>query len=196
MSDGGETQVMTVHLVRHARPDWDLACELHWGGPAVDLVPLSLEGVTQAHDAAERLRGVNAARVIASPMPRALETAAIIARVLGLPLSVDFDLREWLPHTRFSWWTLDDVRAAYADMLAKTPKDGAAPEPEPPHAWEPLERVRLRATAAMRRHVRSTDETVIVVCHQVVIFALTGEEKTPLAGSRRIELARPSNAEG
>ena len=36
-------------------------------------------------------------------MTRALQTAAIIAAGSGVPLSVEFDLREWVPDIGYGW---------------------------------------------------------------------------------------------
>jgi broad specificity phosphatase PhoE len=172
-----------VHLVRHAEPDWDLVQRLGWHGPAADLVPLNQDGPAQAAVAAEALRDTGAAIVVSSPMPRALHTAAIVAAARCLPLAVEFDLREWLPHVEFAWRDSEDARVAYEDMIAA----GGERRPSSPARWEPLSAVRSRSLAAIGRHVRN-GQPIIAVCHQVVIHSLTGHQKTAHAGIRTIEL--------
>ena len=109
-------------------------------------------------------------------MTRALQTAAIIAVFLGLPLSVQFDLREWLPDDTFSWRSADDVRAAVDDFDAH---GGEWPDGRP-RSWEPLSQLRERCTAALRAAIIGLPghEVVIVVCHQMVIWSLTGDRET------------------
>jgi len=109
-------------------------------------------------------------------MTRALQTAAIIAAVLGLPLSVEFDLREWCPDTTYRWTTAAEAAAAYADML-----DCNGEWPGRTRAWEPLSAVRERAVAVLDR-VASKDGATIAVCHGVVIQAVTGQVTTAHAG--------------
>lgn len=154
-----------------------------WRGPAADLVPLTESGLAQATTVAKDLCGVDATIVVSSPMPRALHTAAIVAAAAGLPLAVDFDLREWLPHLDFAWRDSEDARIAYEDMIAA----GGQRDPANPARWEPLSAVRQRSRAALRRHAKNGP--VIAVCHQVVIHSLTGHQKTPHAGIRTIELS-------
>jgi broad specificity phosphatase PhoE len=172
-----------VNLVRHAEPDWDLMQRLGWRGPAADLVPLTRDGLAQAAATAAALHATGAKVVVSSPMPRALHTAAIVAAAARLPLMVEFDLREWLPHVEFAWRDSEDARVAYEDMIAA----GGEREPGSPARWEPLSSVRSRSLAAIRRHA-GNGKTIIVVCHQVVIHSLTGHQKTPHAGIRTIEL--------
>jgi broad specificity phosphatase PhoE len=50
--------------------------------------------------------------LLTSPMARALETAAIVGRRLGLDPLVEIDLREWLPDKAMAWSSPDEVRAA------------------------------------------------------------------------------------
>jgi broad specificity phosphatase PhoE len=172
----------TVHLIRHAEPDWDFIARIGWTGPAVDFVPLSTAGVAQAEQVTEQVRSLRATLVLSSPMTRALQTAATISSRTGLPLKVEFDLREWLPHTKLQWSTLADAQAAYAKMI----EAGAEGRPTSPYAWEPLSEVRARSLAALRRHVHEHD-TIIAVCHEIVIFSLTGHQKTPLASRSILE---------
>jgi broad specificity phosphatase PhoE len=172
-----------VHLIRHAEPDWDLVERMGWRGPAADLVPLTETGLAQAAATADALNGIGAVLVVSSPMPRALHTAAIIAAAAGLPLAVDFDLREWLPHLDFAWRDSEDARIAYEDMIAA----GGEPDPDSDSRWEPLSAVRSRSLTAIRRHARN-GHPVVAVCHQVVIHSLTAHQKTPHAGIRTIEL--------
>jgi broad specificity phosphatase PhoE len=59
--------------------------------------PLSPRGREQALFVAERLRTTDAQVILASPMPRALDTARAIEQTTSLPLEVHTELRELLP---------------------------------------------------------------------------------------------------
>lgn len=103
-------------------------------------------------------------------MTRALQTAAIVAGELGVPLDIELDLREWLPDETYQWTSPGEVQAAYADMLAH-------PQGRPHGAtWEPLDSVRRRATAVLDRLAGSG--RTLVVAHEVLIHAVTGEQRT------------------
>ncbi len=165
-----------VHLVRHGEPDYGPINSRRWPGAAADLSQLTPTGIQQAEAAAVELAGAGASYLVSSPMTRALHTSAVIGHRLGLVISVDFDLREWLCDDTFSWTSSADVMAAYDDMNRH---DGEWPGGEGKR-WEPLSSVRRRAVDALRRHTNQADGAVIAVCHAVVIRSLTGEESPPL----------------
>jgi phosphohistidine phosphatase SixA len=69
-----------LFLVRHAHSD---------PGDPDSLRPLSARGTQQARELGERLAALEPDAVIASPLLRARETAAAIARAAGVDLGVD-----------------------------------------------------------------------------------------------------------
>lgn len=77
-------------FLRHGETDWN-AQNLSQGN--ID-IPLNPTGVAQAHQAAARLRNRGITTIVSSPLSRAYDTARVTADVLGLPVSVDEDLRE------------------------------------------------------------------------------------------------------
>jgi broad specificity phosphatase PhoE len=174
----------SVYLLRHGEADYEPIRERGWPGGVADLAPLTAVGVEQANLAAAGLAGLGASAVVSSPMTRALQTAAIVAVRLGLPLSVQFDLREWLPDDTFSWRSAAEVRAAVTDFDAH---GGEWPDGEP-RSWEPLSQLRDRCSAALRHVLNALPrhEVVIVVCHQMVIWSLTGHRHTGLGRWRTI----------
>lgn len=81
-------------LIRHAESVWNE----HFSASRVDVgwpdPPLTPRGVEQAHAAADRLRDEPVRRLITSPYQRTLQTAAIIAAELRLPIAIDPIVRE------------------------------------------------------------------------------------------------------
>ena len=81
-------------LIRHAESVWNE----HFSASRVDVgcpdPPLTARGVEQASAAAERLRDEPIRRLITSPYQRTLQTAAIIAAELRLPIAIDPIVRE------------------------------------------------------------------------------------------------------
>lgn len=169
-----------VHLARHGEPDYEPINSRRWPGAAADLSQLTPTGIQQAEAAAVELAGAGATYLVSSPMTRALHTAAVIGHRLGLVISVDFDLREWLCDDTFILTSSADVMAAYDDMNRQ---GGEWPRGES-RSWEPLSSVRRRAVGALQRHTDRADGPVIAVCHAVVIRSLTGEESVPLGAVR------------
>ena len=126
---------VTVLLMRHGEPDWGQVQDPRWRGAANDWAPLTPHGQVQAEQAADRLAGQHPTLVLSSPMTRALQTAAIVASRLDVPLAVELDLREWLPDETYQWTSAEDVATAYADMLHR----GGTRENHGAARWEPLD---------------------------------------------------------
>ena len=76
--------------LRHGETDWNRQ-GLSQG--TVDS-PLNEQGLIQAREAAERLRGRGITSIVASPLSRARVTAEIVAQALGLTVTIEPDLRE------------------------------------------------------------------------------------------------------
>ncbi len=160
----------TFHLIRHGEPDWDLAAggdlkgaEVGW---AAHIVPLTPNGIRQIEIASEPLEAEDYQLVISSPMTRAFQSASVISRILHLDLHVEFDLHEWVCAWRPS---LELVEKTVAEMLSC----GGEWPPDETRDWEPLSSVRSRVSRVLDRY--ENFERVIVVCHETVIFSLTGK---------------------
>lgn len=76
--------------LRHGETDWN-ARGVSQGNTDI---PLNANGIAQARAAGPLLRGRGITTIVASPLSRARVTAEIVAESLGLPVSLDPDLRE------------------------------------------------------------------------------------------------------
>ncbi len=81
-------------LLRHGQSEFNAAFTVTRVDPGIADPRLTDLGREQAARAAAALRGERLARIIASPYTRALETAAIAAAVLDLPVIVNPIVRE------------------------------------------------------------------------------------------------------
>jgi len=80
----------TLLLVRHGETDWN--AEHRWQGHTD--VPLNERGREQARALAEQLAAEPVDAIYASDLSRARATAEVVAERLGLPVTVDPELRE------------------------------------------------------------------------------------------------------
>ena len=167
--------------MRHGHTAYDVVHR--FSGHGRDLAPLSSDGVAQAQRAAEELAASPPDAVISSPMTRALQTAAIIGLRIDRPVTVEVDLHEWMPDADQRWHGPAVPTAAYEDLTVC----GGEWPPGVTRAWEPLSAVRDRVDPVLDRHGRDGD--LLVVCHSVVIQAMTGVAGCPFAEA--VELARP-----
>ncbi len=83
-----------IVFLRHAESAWNAIFSRCRVDPGLPDPPLTEEGRRQAGEAARRLAGHGIGRLLASPYRRTLETAAIIAERLDLPILVEPLVRE------------------------------------------------------------------------------------------------------
>lgn len=175
------------YLVRHGAAEWDIARQRRLKGWGIDLVPLTAEGVEQVESVGARLRREDCRVIIASPMTRAVHSAAILSRLLDLPLHVEFDLHEWVADASLDWEF--DFAAVAAALEDRDRLGGEWPHNET-RPWEPISSLRRRVSQALVRYAHF--QRVIAVCHEEVIFALTGQrvgegQVIRLAGSKLMD---------
>ncbi len=158
-------------LLRHGQSWFNHHFSLTRRDPGIHDPALTPLGIEQAEAAAEALAGEGIRRILASPYTRALETAAPVAKRLGIPILVHPAVRE---------------RYAFACDVGspRSALTGAWPEVELGHVdevWWPaaeesadgvIARAALfRAEMAARADWRDT----LVVSHWGFILALTGQ---------------------
>ena len=161
----------TFYLIRHGEPIWDLAAggslkgaERGW---AAHIIPLTDKGISQIENASKSLSTEGPQIVISSPMSRALQSAAILSRILDLPLRVEFDLHEWICGWRDSMELVGETEAEMRELGGEWPIGET-------RDWEPMSSVHGRVSRVLERY--QTFQRVVVVCHEMVIFSLTGKK--------------------
>lgn len=116
-------------LVRHGHTEWS-RCGRYQGRSDLPLVP---EGREQARQLGQRLKGLGVVSVLASPLLRASETAAIVAESLGLGAPVmDTRLTE-MAYGQWEGLTQAEIRLRWPDQLRRWkrfPEDAAPPAGE------------------------------------------------------------------
>jgi probable phosphoglycerate mutase len=161
----------TVYLARHGETDWNR--QNRWQGQTD--IPLNEAGREQAWRLADRLRGLGIARIEASDLLRARETAAIVASALGIgELGTHAALRERCFGV-FEGLTQEECAARYPEAWARYRED---PRQAPPGA-EPREEVLARVRAAVRALVMARPAgrgATLLVGHGGALRLLLGAE--------------------
>ena len=158
-------------LLRHGQSEWNLRFTEAREDPGIPDAPLTPLGQEQADAAAAALAGEGIRRILASPYTRALQTAAPIARALGLPVQVHLTVRE---RYHFSC----DIGTARSEMAQSWPEHDFShldevwwPAVEEPDHQIEARAGRFRAEMAALEDWRHT----VVVSHWGFILATTGE---------------------
>ena len=162
---------MTV-LVRHAESEWNRAFGTYRIDAGITDPGLTPTGVGQARELADRLLGSGIGRIVASPYRRTLQTAAIVAEALEVPVEVEPLVRE---------------RCAFSCDQGSAPEELAREWPDldlgglGPCWWggaiESVESLGARCALFRERLRRRPDrDTLLVVSHWGFIRGLTGLE--------------------
>lgn len=83
-----------MYLARHGQTMFNVIYGETRKDPGIVDPPLTDEGKRQAEALAKDFAAHDIARIVSSPYTRALQTAEIVAGVLGVPVSVEPDVRE------------------------------------------------------------------------------------------------------
>jgi probable phosphomutase (TIGR03848 family) len=159
--------VATVLLVRHGLTAMTGPVLAGWT-PGVHL---DERGREQATALGQRLAGVPVAAIVASPLERCQETAAVLAA--GRDLAVETDDR--LGECRYGDWTGQELKKLAKDPLWKVVQ--AHPSAAAFPGGEALRDTQARAVAAVREHNArlGDDATWIAVSHGDVIKSVLAD---------------------
>ena len=182
-----EDQTADVVLLRHA--DTTLSPERRFSGVGSSDLGLSAAGRDQARQAANAalLRGRPFTTIVSSPLIRCQETAEIVAAALGVPISIDHDLREM----DFGLWeglTFDEVQERYPEDLQRWKQSAWA---SPSGSSETFAAVANRMRSAARRFAsRYAGASIVAITHVTPVKALVADALgAPPSALFRMELS-------
>jgi glucosyl-3-phosphoglycerate phosphatase len=161
-------------LLRHGQSEFNL----HFGAtrrdPGIIDPRLTDLGHAQADAAASALADAGIERIIASPYTRALETAAPVARALGLPLMIDPIVGERCAFACDIGSPRTELERAWPEHDFSTLEEVWWPKQEEPEASIVARAARFRAVLAKRHDWAGT----LVVSHWGFILSMTGQSVT------------------
>ncbi len=171
---------MEIVFVRHGVPDYSLSDERNMSQLEKDYAPLDRAYLDDIHAVAAELQHENAEIIISSPYTRALQTAEIINRKLGLDLYVEHDLREWRADLLGGFVELSERDRRWGEYRSLL-KSQIEPTGDLYESWCT---VKSRAENVLKRY--SGYSKVIVVSHFNVFESLAGYQDEGIAcGSYR-----------
>jgi len=160
--------ITQIVLVRHGQTDWNHARRIQGGGSDI---PLNIRGAAQAEGLARRLSAEGAAAIYSSDLQRAMSTATVIARNVGLEVTPEPDLRE-IEGGTLEGQTLGDLGRRLDELLVRGDEQ-AARTGVSPFGSETLAHLQQRAWPAVQRIAgRHPGGTVLLVTHYFVILSV------------------------
>lgn len=182
--------VKTVYFVRHGQSEAN-GNRVFQGADS----PLSPRGEVQARFVTERMRSLGAQVILASPMPRALDTARAIESVTKCPLEIHAELRELLPPS-----ALIGKQYESPEGIAYT-HERIAHHYDPEYSYadeESYAALHDRSCAVLRMLEQRPEERLIVVTHaglmRIIMTAMMTEGKPdPYIAGRLMRFLVPEN---
>ncbi len=180
----------TIYFIRHGQSEANT--DDVFQGPDS---PLTKLGEEQARFVGERIKGVDAEVVITSPMPRAQQTADIIADLTNLPIEQNALVREYLPPTSLVGVsrTSDKGRTYVLQMLQNLDNPKWHYEDE-----ENYHEMHDRAVELLTQLEERDEEKILIVTHvgilRVALTAMMTEFEPDAVTARRLmRFMKPMN---
>lgn len=159
----------TIYFIRHGEADLQKAGTKVYQRFGSNLIPLSKKGIRQIKQTAKDPRLKSADLILSSPYTRALQSASILSKELNLDLYVETDLHEWLANKNY-YYEDNKTAAVYHQEYIKY--HGIYPDEQ--KNWESALHMKKRVYGVLEKYQKA--ETLIVVCHGMLIQAFTGEK--------------------
>lgn len=161
---------MKIIFVRHGEPDKLQVDERGFIGQGRDMAPLTELGIQQAEEVCANplLKGCQI--IVSSPYTRALQTAAIISKNVGLDIRVEVDIHEFIPDKTFQVKGEEEDNQLHKDFMMCM---GEYPEGES-RKWETITEIINRSKPVFDKYVELGYEKILVVAHGGVIRRYTG----------------------
>ena len=134
----------------------------------MDLAPLNKASRKQTENIVADVQKISPDIIITSPTTRTMETTLILLQHLDVEFRVEFDLHEWIPGFDFEWKNIDDIHRIEKEFEAY----GGEYKGDEVKNWESFSMIRKRVGNVLKQY--SNYSTVLVVCHEKVIRAMTG----------------------
>ena len=161
----------TLWIARHGNrldfvnPDWFNTAERPYDPP------LSDDGVGQARELGQRLRGERIKHIFASPFLRTVQTANQIAQILDLPIKMEAGLSEWLNP---EWMRTEPERLSVEELQQRFPCiDSGYTSRVIPQYPETNEKVLERTAQTARLLTQEFAEDILLVGHGASVVGST-----------------------
>ena len=156
------------YLVRHGEPDYSEIDTKVYRDFGSQMCPLTQKGCNQIKNTAKDLRLQNANLIVTSPYGRALQTAAILSKELGVDIVVETDLHEWLANKHYIY---ENSNVAVSNLKEFDINNGIYPNGIEKD-WETFEMMKNRAIRVLEKY--KDYDKVVVACHGRLMQAITG----------------------
>ena len=136
------------YFIRHGETDYSDRNTKIYKGFGVNLSPLSENGIQQIKETAKDLRLTDADIILSSPYTRALQTAAILSKEIGIEIAVETDLHEWVANKNYIYDEDEKAEKSYQQYVDNQGEyqDGVD------EVWESKQMMEERVLAVLKKY--------------------------------------------
>ena len=161
--DFGGVNLTKFYFIRHGEDiskDINTKIYKNWG---MNMITLTETGISQIRKLKDDERLKNAQIIVSSPYGRALHSAAILSKELGIDLVVETNLHEWVADKDYNYLSMEDARKSFREFE----NNKGIKNKECKYNWEDLETIKNRIISVLNKYKDYDD--VIIVTHGAVI---------------------------
>ena len=158
------------YFIRHGEMDISKQNEKIYKDRGQDMITLSKKGIEQIKKTSLDKRLENAQIIVSSPFGRALHSAAILSKKLGIDIAIETDLHEWQPDNNYDFLPIEDAMNSFKEFC----ENGGVAHDARKYNWETIENINKRVNSVLDKY-KNYDE-VIIVCHGLIMQCFLGIE--------------------
>ena len=156
------------YFVRHGEANIEEQNKKIYKDRGQDMITLSKKGIEQIKESSKDKRLENAQIIITSPFGRALHTASILSKELGIDIVVETDLHEWQPDNNYEFLSNEDAMNSFMEFV----ENHGVIKNKRKYNWESVDEITERIKSVLNKY--KNYDSVIVVCHGVVMQCFLG----------------------
>lgn len=154
------------YFVRHGEANMEEAYTKIYQDWGFNMLTLSDKGIKQIKKTAKDERLKEGEIIVSSPFSRALHTASILSKELGIDLKVETDLHEWIPDASYKFLDNNDAINSFREFI----ENKGIRNDKCKYNWESIDSIKSRVNKVLEKY--KNYHTVIIVCHGVIMQCL------------------------
>jgi broad specificity phosphatase PhoE len=155
--------ITKFYFIRHGETDFTLADTKIYKNWGFNMLPLSNKGEEQIKATAKDKRLKSAKIIVSSPYGRAMHSAAIISKELGIDLVVETNLHEWVANIDYNYIPDDEAKENLKEFF----KNDGEKSNDLKYNYETAYSMKDRVYLVLEKYKNYGE--VIIVCHGLLM---------------------------
>ena len=160
----------TFYFIRHGEDISEYIETKIYKGFGMNMITLSENGISQVKKLKDDERLKDARIIVTSPYGRALHTAAILSKELGIDLAVETNLHEWIADKDYNYLSMEEAGKSYIEFY----ENHGIKNKDCKYNWEDKDIMKKRILKVLEKY-KSYDKVIIVTHGAMIKYFLNVE---------------------